>query len=610
MNHLRRILQRFLALFTSSKAEAEAELECEIAAHLALLEDEFVSKGMTSSEARLAARRAFGGVERAKQMHRNERLYPWIAQSILDTRYTLRQLRKSPGFTASAVLMLAFGIGASTAIFSIIEGVLLRPLPFPSPDRLVILSDMLYGIDFDGSGAEAGVTSEDLRNYTRYTHSFSALGGFKSASFQLSGAGDAAVVDATRMGSEIFSALDVSPMLGRTFTQQEDEQRQQVAVLSYATWLNRFHADPHVIGTKIYLDRNPYMVIGVMPRNFEFPLIPGHLNRSELWLPISLSQHELTAVGSWNLSMVGRLKPGITAQEAQEDAARVEEETMRNSPASIRNLRISALVKPLQEETVEAARPLLRILFLAVIVVLAIACINLAGLLLIRAIRRRKELAVRLALGAPTLALVRQAMLESLVLSLAGGILGLGIAALVVRVGIGLLPETLPRIGEIGLDAHVAGFALLLAIGTGLVCGIAPAFAAMHTGVDDALKESGRTGTSGGGQARLRSILVVGEVAVALVLLTASGLLLRSFQKTIAVDLGFRPDHTLTAAFGLPQKQYTTQTSIDEFDNELLRRLRHLPGVTAVGMTSLLPASGEMDHSAFVVEHSMPPKGA
>ena len=608
MRHLRRIILKFYSLFANSKAETE--LLREIAAHLALLEDEFVSKGMSPEEARRAARRAYGGVEQAKQLHRNERSYPGLAQTVQDLRYTVRRLCKSPGFTITAVLMLAIGIGASTAIFSIVEGVLLRPLPFLDSNQLVILSDMLYGANADGSALEAGVTTADIRNYPRYTHSFAALGAFKPASFQISGAGDAAVVDATRMSRGVFSALGVSPMLGRIFTQQEDEQHQQVVVLSYAAWLSRFHGDSQVIGKKISLDRDPYIIIGVMPRGFELPMVGQHLNRSELWVPLSMTQQELANEGNWNFSMLGRLKPGITVRQAQDDAELVASATMRNYPARMQSLRISALVKPLQEETVEAVRPLLRILFSAVIVVLLIACANLAGLLLIRAIRRRRELAVRLALGASTIALVRQSVLESLVLSVTGGILGLSLAALVLRVGIGLLPETLPRIREIGLDTHVAVFAQLLAIATGLVCGVAPALAAMHTDVNNGLKEGGRTGTPGSGQARLRSVLVIGEVAVALVLLVASGLLLRSFQKARAVDLGFRPGHLLTASFGLPQQQYATQASVDAFDNELLRRLRQLPGVETVGVTSILPATGNTTEGSFVVEGYVPPGGA
>src|SRR5439155_316357 len=286
--------------------------------------------------------------------------------------------------------------------------------------------------------------------------------------------------------------------------------------------------------------------IGVMPRDFEFPLMPGHLNSSELWVPMSFTQQELTTgAASWNYNMVGRLKVGITPAQAQSDAERMAQETMRSYPSFMSSLRIQAVVRSLREETVEQARQLVRTLFLATMVVLLIACANLAGLLLVRAIRRRREIAVRRALGAPAGALLREAVLESLVLSVTGGVLGLGLAAIALRVGVRLLPETLPRIEEISLDGQVVLFAIVLSVLTGVVCGLAPAFAALRTSVNETLKEGGRTGTAGGGHAWLRSALVVGEIAVALVLLTASGLLLRSFEKMRAVDLGFRPDHVL-----------------------------------------------------------------
>src|SRR5947208_3567776 len=282
---------------------------------------------------------------------------------------------------------------------------------------------------------------------------------------------------------------------------------------------------------------------------------------------------------------------------------------MRSYPSFMSSLRIQAVVRSLREETVEQARQLVRTLFLATMVVLLIACANLAGLLLVRAIRRRREIAVRRALGAPAGALLREAVLESLVLSVTGGVLGLGLAAIALRVGVSLLPETLPRIEEISLDGQVVLFAIVLSVLTGVVCGLAPAFAALRTSVNETLKEGGRTGTAGGGHARLRSVLVVGEIAVALVLLAASGLLLRSFEKMRAVDLGFRPDHVLATSYSLPQKQYTRQAAVDEFNHELIRRLQQLPGVKSVGLTSFLPASGGNSNTAFIAEGYVAPKG-
>jgi predicted permease len=527
-----------------------------------------------------------------------------------DLRIAIRHLLKSLGFSLTAVLMLAFGIGATTAIFSVVEGVLLRPLPFPQPEQLVNLSDILQGTNLGGNG-EAGVTAPDIRNYMRDTHSFQSLGGYQQTGYELSGIGDPAQINAARMSGGAFTALQVQPLMGRYFTQQEDEQKQQVAVVSYSLWQNRLHGDRNVLGTKILLDRKPYEIIGVMPRNFEFPLVPGHLNQSELWVPMSFTDQELTTgAASWNFSIVGRLKPGVSAAQAQTDAERVAQETMRNYPAFMSSLRIRAVVRSLKQETIEQSRQLIRTLFLATAVVLLIACANLAGLLLVRAIRRRREIAVRLALGAGAGALLRQAMLESLALSVTGGVLGLVFAGIALRIGISRLPETLPRVDEIGLNLRVVAFAFVLAIITGMLCGMAPAFAGLRTKVNDSLKEAGRTGTAGGGHARLRSILVIGEIAIALVLLAASGLLLRSFEKMRNVDLGYRADHVLTASYSLPRKQYPTQASTDAFNDELLRRLQQLPGVKSVGLTSFLPAAGNNSNSTFIVDGYVPPKGA
>jgi predicted permease len=607
MKGLRRIFLRFRSLFTNSRMEAE--LAREIAAHLQLLEDEFRARGMNAEEARLAARRKYGGVEQVKQMHRDERTYQGLAQTAKDIRYTLRQLRKAPGFTLTAILMLAFGIGATTAIFSIIEGVLLRPLPFPDPGRLVVLGDDLLGTNCAYCDRPV-VTAPDIRNYMRDLRSFTHLGGYQGWRTELSGDGDPASLSAARMSAEIFSALGVAPLLGRQFTQQEDDQHQMVAVLSYGMWRARFHGDDKIIGTKILLDRKPYLVVGVMPRNFEFPIVRGHLYQTDLWVPLSLQPEEFVggSAASWILRMVGRLKPGITSEQAESEAQQVAEETMRSYPPFMRSLRIRSIVRPLQEDTVSQTRPLLRTLFFAVAVVLLIACANLAGLLLVRSIRRRREIAVRVALGARAATLLRQAVVESMLLSIAGGLLGLALAAIALRIGVSLLPETMPRIHEIGLNWRVVSFAFGLAVLTGLLCGLAPAFVALQTSVNETLKQGGRTGTVGHG--KLRSTLVIAEIAVALVLLTVSGLLLRSFDKMRHVDLGFRPDHTLAAIYILPPKQYASQPAIDTFSDTLLRTVRQLPGVEAVGTTWLLPGSGDNGGLALTIEGYAPPKGA
>ena len=529
---------------------------------------------------------------------------------VLDIRYALRQLRKSPGFALTAILTLAFGIGATTAIFSIVEGVLLRPLPFANQARLVTLGDRLEGVEYGGEAP--GVTPHGIRIYMRDTHAFSSLGGYQTTSYELSGLGTPAQINAGRLTASMFPVLGVSPLMGRAFTQQEDDDSRQVAVLSYQTWRGRFDGDPHILGRKILLDRKAYEIIGVMPRAFEFPLVPGQLNRCELWVPMSFTQAERSqpSAGAWVFNMVGLLKPGVTPAQAQQEAIPAAQEITRNFPPALRSRRLHPDVQRLDESTVAQARPLVRTLLLAVTVVLFIACANLAGLLLVRVIRRRRELSVRLALGASGAAILRQCLIEALLLSVFGGMLGLVLASALLRIGIRFLPETLPRVSSIRLDWQVVAFSLGLTVVTGLFCGLIPAFAAARTEVNEALKEGGGTGSAGGGHTRLRSALVVAELAVALVMLIASGLLLRSFDKMRSVNLGFHTDHTLTAAYSLPREQYSTQADIDAFNLMLRTKLEQLPGVQAVGMTSLLPAADVEFGGTFTPEGYVPPKGA
>jgi putative ABC transport system permease protein len=428
--------------------------------------------------------------------------------------------------------------------------------------------------------------------------------------YELSGEGDPAKLFAARMTAGVFGALEIQPLLGRTFTADEDQHHAQVVVLNYSTWQSRFHGDANILGRKLLLDRKPYVVIGIMPRGFEFPLNPGRVYQAQLWVPMSFDPSELTggAQANWSYGMVGRLKPGTNAAEARNDANRVAIDTMRNYPAFMASLKISPIVRDLQADTVRQARPLLRTLFLAVAVVLLIACVNLAALLLVRAIRSRREIAVRLALGSSAGALLRQTLAESLVLSVSGGIVGLVLAAVAIRLGSSLLPDSLPLLSDISIDWSVVAFSFALAILTGAVCGLVPAFAAIRTSVNETLKEGGRTGTSGSGHARLRSGLVIAEIAIAIVLVAASGLLLRSFEKMRQADVGYRPDHSLVAAYGLPHQQYATQTAVDTFNRELLDRLRSIPGVTAAGHTSFMPTYGNQGNSAFVAEGYAPAK--
>jgi len=513
-------------------------------------------------------------------------------------RFAFRQMRKAPGFAVTAVLVLALGIGATTAIFSLVEGILLRPLPFSNPDRLVLLGDHL------GSGPSTPVTAREIGTYSSATGAFSSLGGYITTSFELSGDATPEQVYAARLTAGVFPTLGVQPILGRVFTQQEDDAHQPFAVLSYALWLDRHHRDPNVLGNSIDLDRKAYTIIGVMPRSFEFPLQAGHLEQAQLWVPMSLTPDELSdqSAGFWGYHMVARLKDGVTLSQAAQDADRVAQQIMRDFPAGMSALHIRGDVTLLREQAVAEVRPLLHILFFAVSIVLLIACVNVAGLLLVRAIRRRREYAVRLALGARASVIIRESVFEGLLLSFAGGMLGLAFAATAIRTALHLLPESMPRVDSISMDGGVMTFALLLALATGVFCSLAPAFAALRTNLTESLKEGVATSTGASSHAWLRSALVVSEIAIALVLLTVSGAFLRSFQKMRAVDPGYRPDHVLVAGYQLPLNQYPTDASANNFNRAVVDRLSGKPGIVAIGITNFLPASGLYHGAAYTIE--------
>ena len=509
-----------------------------------------------------------------------------------------RKLSKTPGFTLTAVLILALGIGAATAMFSLIEGVLLRPLPFRDPDRLVVLGEHV------GENPGIGVTARDIRAYAAQTAAFSSVGGYAGVTFEVSGGATPEVIDAARMTAGAFTTLGVQPAVGRLFTAQEEDAGKPLAVISDALWQNRYHRDPHIVGTAVSLDRKAYTIIGVMPKSFEFPLQTGRLNRTQLWIPMSLRPDEVSVqnAGVWGDQMIARLKDGVTVQQGREDAIRVAQDIMRNFPPGMAAIHIRGDVALLRDRTVADARPLLRILFVAVMTVLLLACANVAGLMLVRAIRRRREHAVRLSLGARFGVLIRDSIYEGLLISLAGGLLGLGFAALLIRFALHVLPETMPRIDSISIDATVAAFALLLSLATGIVCSLAPAFAALRTNLTQSLNESTRTGSGAASHSWLRSALVVAEIAVALVLLNLAGVFLRSFQKMRAVDPGFRPDHLLVAGYQLPLNIYSTRNSAHTFSRNLIDRIATKPGITAAGIANSLPATRSYGMAAYTIE--------
>ena len=514
-----------------------------------------------------------------------------------DFRLALRQLLKAPTFSLAIVLTLALGIGATTAIFSLVEGVLLRPLPFRDPERLVLLGDRL------GDGPQLGVTASEVATYEHVAQAFSAIGAYDNTSWELSGGPLSESVDGARLTASLFPTLDVAPAVGRVFTQQEDDAHAPVAVISYALWLNRFHRDPQILGATITLDRRNYTIVGVMPRSFEFPLLPGRVGQAQLWVPMSFSADELSpSSGAWAIHLVGRMKDGVSVPQAAHDADRVAQQVMRDFPPELAAIHIRGDILPLRESVVARVRPLLRTLFLAVCIVLLICCANVATLLLVRAIRRRREHAVRLALGAHAGTILRECVSEGLALSLAGGLVGLALAALALRVTAPLLPESMPRIDAISINAYVASFGLLIAVLTGVLCSLVPAWAAIRTNLLENLKEDVRSGTGSLRHTWLRSSLVVAEIAIATVLLTVSLAFLRSYQQMLAVDSGFRPEHVLIAGYKLPAQQYGTESSIANFNREVVERLTSQPATVAVGLANTLPDTGGGGRGGFTIE--------
>jgi predicted permease len=515
-----------------------------------------------------------------------------------ELRFAFRQLWKAPGFAVTVILTLALGIGATTAIFSLVEGILLRPLPFNDSDRLVRLGDRL------SEGLATSVTAREIAIYANASSAFTSVGGYMTTSYELSGGPVPEEISAARSTTGVFTTLAVQPLLGRAFAQQEEDSHQPVAVISYALWLDRFHRDPAALGQSLVLDRRTYTIIGVMPRDFEFPLQPGRLDQTQVWVPLSLTPEELSDehAGHFGYQLVARVKDGVTLSQAAEDANRVAQIAASSFPASMSALHIRGDVTPLLEDAVGDVRPVLRALLIAVAIVLLLACVNVAGLQLVRAIRRRREYALRLALGAGSKTILRESIFESLLLSLPGGLLGLALAATIIRTALHLLPDSMPRVSSIAMDAKVMIFALLLAVATGILCSLAPAFAALRTNPSQGLKEGAGTGTAASSHSWLRSALVVLEIAAALVLLTVSGAFLRSFQKMRAVDPGFRSGQVLISEYQLPLNQYPNNLAVDIFHHAVLDRLAAKPGIVSVGLTDALPSSGSIREATYTLE--------
>jgi predicted permease len=516
-----------------------------------------------------------------------------------DLRYALRMLAKSPGFTAVAILTLALGIGANTAIFTVVNGVLLRPLPYPQADRLVFLSESSEQIP------DMSIAMANFDDWRAQNSVFESMVAFQNNDTVLTGRGEPERLRLRRVTAEFTPTLKVTPILGRTLTPEDDKVgATPVVILGEGFWERRFGRDPNIIGQQLIIDDESYTVVGVYPSRLH-----GTLRQTDLFA--SLWRLEDKMGGEANrgehpgIYAYARLKPGIKVEQARTEMTAIALRLDQLHPAT--NGKQGVAVQPLLDAIVEDVRPSLLVLMVAVGLVLLIACVNIANLQLARATDRYKELAVRMAMGAGQARLVRQMLTESLLLSLVGGMLGLLLAMWVTAGLVQFTTAGLPRLNEISADRTVLVFSLVVSILTGILFGIFPALQASRTNIHDALKEGGRSGTAGSGKRRLRDALVTAEVALSLVLLVGAGLMTKSLWKVMQADGGIRTEHVLTARVSLPETKYQDSGKRRRFVEQVVEKLQEIPGVDAAAFKHPLLGSWQ---SSFAIEgRPLPPPG-
>src|SRR2546423_725485 len=598
--HLRMLLKRFLGLFITRKRERD--LDNELRDHLQRLTEENIRRGLAPKEAAQAARREFGGFEQTKEAYRDRSSLPFLETLLQDVRFGARMLRKNAGVTLIAVLTLALGIGANSAAFSLVETTLLRPLPYRAPQQLVLVTETLPQQGED----EVGVAAGEYLDYRDHNRCFSQMAAFESDGFNLTGEGTALRVNAARLSASTFSLLGVNPIVGRTFTEEEDlEGVPRVALLSHSLWIGHYGGDPAILGKTIKLDEKPYTVIGVMPALFRFPYDGSPLSeRADLWVPQAISRDRVAdRVREFGVHVVGRLKPGITLQQAQADMETVAANFMRQYPQVYSGtIRVAPRTYAFAAYSVAKAKPLVLLLEAAVFCVLLIACANVANLLLAKAGYRTREMAVRRAVGADRWRLVRQCMVESLLLSLLGAASSLLLAPLLIDAAGRFGPTSVPQFQEVNLNTSAVVFTLLLSLLTTILFGIAPAWRLSNISTQAGLQGSASIGRMPGNQ-RVQNGLGALEVAVALVLLIGGSLLLQSFLRLLAVPAGFNPDGVLIARTFFAQARYADPVRRENVQKEMLSRVSALPGVVSAAEASHLPLS-DVRQIGFRLEHA------
>jgi putative ABC transport system permease protein len=511
-----------------------------------------------------------------------------------DLHYSLRILLKRPGFTLIVVITLALGIGANTAIFSVVDTVLLRPLPYKEPERIALVQQHMPRLGL----YHGGVSSAELLDYLGGNETFAEMAGYSILSLNLTGEGEPRRIQAARVSPGLFPLLGVSPLAGRGFSAEEDVVgKNRVAMLSEALWRKHFAADPQVIGRIVRLDEQPYTVIGVMSLQFP-PTNTSFADAVELWIPLALTVDEKRSRRrDSNFNLIGRLKPGVRLEQAQANMAAIAERIEQQYPGIYQgNIRIAATAVSLAQRTVQNVRRLLLILFGAVGLVLLIACANIANLLLARAAARRKEIAIRSALGAGSGRIVRQVLTESLLLAFIGGAVGLLFAIWAIDLIVKLGPESVPRLAEVDLDLRVLGFTLLASLSAGVLFGLAPALQSLRLDLTATLKDAGRASDQGGREgSRLRGTLVILETALAIVLLAGAGLLVNSFVRLLRVPPGFNPEGVIVARTTLPAARYPEPQRGKAAYRETLARIAALPGVQSVAIATNLPLTSDWE---------------
>jgi len=599
MVRLRRTVSKLRNLFANR--HAEEDLAREIASHLTLLADDFERRGMSAEEARLAALSALGGVEQAKQAHRDERSLLWIEQTMQDLRYGVRTLSKSPGFTITVALTLAVGIGACTAIFSLVNAVLIRSLPYGESSQLVYL--YTPNPQFKLPAEVFGPSYADFYDLRRESHSFQDITVFDQSIFSLASPGAAERISAARVDSDFFRTFQSSAELGREISPDDNQVgHERVAVISHALWQSVFSSAADVLHRSLLLDGRSYEIIGVMPQGFEYPhntdLAYGEsqYKTTQVWIPLALAPPQIADRENSRGNAVARLKPGVSIAQAQAEMAAIMARLDKLHDPQVRGW--GALIKNFVESTVGHVRSLLWLLLGAVLIVLLIACSNAANLLLARAAGRVRELGVRVALGAGRSRIVRQLITEALLIGLVSGAIGVCFAYFFLRILPLFNPGNIPRLNEASLDMSVLVFSIAVSLFTSALAGVFPAVAIARVNVTDFLASTGSRSVAGAPN-RVQSALIVVESALVVVLLASAGLLIRSYANVESVDPGFSQS-TVTLNIGLDPR-YDQPQAVQFFQN-LFARLQALPGVETVGAVSNLPLSNSDDLRMFAVD--------